>query len=842
MNTSILAGVEKSVLNVKRVLVIIAIALGLGTLPLGCTALGPGTFSYSIDTKIVPLHSDLPGLNGGLPRRVGVAVGPDGSRDEFVVNEVVFHPTSQADLKAFLAKYNGTVLRDGKPHVLAGVQRPAGLPESTGWYLIHVDLSRSLTDDLVSNMNAAGLSGQTAFSSEGVARLAALVVRERGREISPNFLGYGSQCYVCEHPDGAGGHLDAASWWWINMGYVRQAWEYVKYMGFPPVNTPFYPITVAIIDGGFDLDQTNGAPLNGNIDYRDYLGRDPLEINEVDSYWSAGGPNPNQCTGGKKCDWHGQMVFGAALAQASNNFGSAGTGAGGAARTLLIKVDGSYDSWGSAVYDAVYNGADVVNMSMGGQCGWWCKNVAGYSGYGPLKSGISGALNYGSIVVAAAGNDGQDISNVDYVPCKLNGVVCVGASATDGSAESKSNYGWIVDIWAPDCFKTTVTRDSAATASVGMDALATACGTSAASPYVAGVVALMKMLDKSLTYDQVRNILKSTAQLSADSKVKPGYVNALAAVEAVKAITPLTVQIHSPASGEELSYRDSVSFYVEVKDPQVPSPIAVPYGFSPTSMASFSSDRDGPLCSTGEEDATGNGAILGCAAPKQLSIGTHVITATVNGPFGSTASASIPINVINHPPFAKITYPLGGSTFNASQQIHLQGYGFDFDETISDNQLKWSAVHQDGLIHIWFQLGTGRDLWVSLEKGTYTVSLVATDSLGATGSDNITVNVQEATDYPTAQILLPANNSIFGLGKTIAFQGHATDPVDGQLIGSSLSWYSDVDGFLGTGNSLQTTLSGATCHTIVHTITLFATDSLGHTSSDSIRVSVMHLC
>jgi hypothetical protein len=62
-------------------------------------------FTFRIDPNIQPSERTLPGLNGGPPRPVGVTIGPDGNREEFVVNEVALDPSSEADLHSFLTEY-----------------------------------------------------------------------------------------------------------------------------------------------------------------------------------------------------------------------------------------------------------------------------------------------------------------------------------------------------------------------------------------------------------------------------------------------------------------------------------------------------------------------------------------------------------------------------------------------------------------------------------------------------------------------------------------------------------------------------------------------------------------
>jgi hypothetical protein len=117
----------------------------------------PPGFTYVIDDSVSPIAPTLPGLDGGPPRLVDVVVNPDGRRDLFVVNEVVFSPTSQAELDAFVKRYNGRVLRDGRPLLIseAGVSL-APPSQSSGRYLVQVDLRRSSLANIADYMAAAG--------------------------------------------------------------------------------------------------------------------------------------------------------------------------------------------------------------------------------------------------------------------------------------------------------------------------------------------------------------------------------------------------------------------------------------------------------------------------------------------------------------------------------------------------------------------------------------------------------------------------------------------------------------------------------------------------------------
>jgi len=317
-------------------------------------------FTFEIDSSIRPSQGVLPGLNGGPPRPVGVVIDPDGAPDEFVVNEVEFRPASVDDLYAFLRKYGGVVLRDSRAMIITEEGASLGPPAPfDNTHLIQVDLARSPLDDLARNMAATGVTGHFTFSSEGAARLAALLAREAGQDLSPNIVGH-IDCSICEHPDGKGGYLDAAEFWWLtedenpavsgdqglSVGVTR-AWEYLQYMGVPPPppgGSWSSPI-VAIIDIGFDFDPLTGLPPSGNDDYGFRLPTRPLQADLVDQDGTAGGVVDYAGV------WHGQQTFGAAAAYPNNFYGSAGTG-GEVVRPMLIRIDRSLSTWADAVKTA----------------------------------------------------------------------------------------------------------------------------------------------------------------------------------------------------------------------------------------------------------------------------------------------------------------------------------------------------------------------------------------------------------------------------------------------------------------------------------------------------------
>jgi glucose/arabinose dehydrogenase/PKD repeat protein len=71
--------------------------------------------------------------------------------------------------------------------------------------------------------------------------------------------------------------------------------------------------------------------------------------------------------------------------------------------------------------------------------------------------------------------------------------------------------------------------------------------------------------------------------------------------------------------------------------------------------------------------------------------------------------------------------------------------------------------------------------------GTYTAKLTVTDTLGATNS--ATVSIQAGNTAPTAFLDTPTAGTTWVVGQTINFTGHATDPQQGTLPASALTWH-----------------------------------------------------
>lgn len=165
----------------------------------------------------------------------------------------------------------------------------------------------------------------------------------------------------------------------------------------------------------------------------------------------------------------------------------------------------------AAIYYAVDNGANVINMSLGG------------SEYDPdLKTATDYAYNHNVVVVAAAGNCGTGTEqgcaslpagSMGY-PALNDHVISVGATTITDQRASFSSYGPDLDVVAPGSgtiSSTTWTAENST--SLYTSSLS---GTSYASPQVASLASLIKSIQPSSSVDDITAlILATTTKLPA---------------------------------------------------------------------------------------------------------------------------------------------------------------------------------------------------------------------------------------------------------------------------------------------------------------------------------------
>ncbi len=219
---------------------------------------------------------------------------------------------------------------------------------------------------------------------------------------------------------------------------------------------------------------------------------------------------------------HGTHVAGTIAQATNNNYGVAGVAY--EASLMPLKVLSGYGGGtvadiAEAIRFAADNGADVINMSLGG---------GGESQL--MKDAINYAHSKGVVIIAAAGNESQ---NAASYPARYPKVFAVSALGPDGEKAPYSNYGAGVDISAPGgsdagkVLQATVDMDSK-----GEEVFLGLQGTSMAAPHVAGVAALVKATGVEEP-DEIVKVITESARVIKDDGLNyygAGQLNAEAAV------------------------------------------------------------------------------------------------------------------------------------------------------------------------------------------------------------------------------------------------------------------------------------------------------------------------
>lgn len=206
---------------------------------------------------------------------------------------------------------------------------------------------------------------------------------------------------------------------------------------------------------------------------------------------------------------HGTHVAGIIGASISNYYGGSGIAPG----VQILGYRASDDNGRfmgadtvKAINAAVENGANIINMSLGGPVFTAAEDTA-----------LEAAYNAGVTVVAAAGNEAK---NGYSYPAAYDHVIAVGASDESGNKTTFSNYGSWVDVMAPGANMRSTYRG-------GSNNYCNMQGTSQACPVVAGVCALYMSAYGVTSPDEMEQIVKrSTTPCKTKGACASGIINA----------------------------------------------------------------------------------------------------------------------------------------------------------------------------------------------------------------------------------------------------------------------------------------------------------------------------
>jgi PKD repeat protein len=456
-------------------------------------------------------------------------------------------------------------------------------------------------------------------------------------------------------------------------------------------------VIIAILDTGADIDHPDLNLVTG------------YDFGDGDS-----NPDDNSSGGG-----HGTCCAGVAAAKANNGLGACGIAPG--CKVMPLKVANSAGSmYFSAIQNALYyaadNGANIISMSLG----------AAISSDPATDTAILYAYNAGLVILAATGNENK--STISYPAINAN-VIGVGAASPcgdrkrssslssecnpgvstdpngytcDGERWWGSNYGTntanaagAVDIIAPTILPTADIVGSGGYRSGDYEPFFN--GTSCATPYAAGVCALIKSANPSWTNVQIRTQLVNTAidivnvesGTGWDRRAGYGMVDAAAAVGGGGPVAPVAAFSGSPTSG-------TVPLTVTFTDQSTGSPTSWSWTFG-----------DGGTSTAQSPVYTYN------------STGTYTVTLTATNTVGSdseTKTNYITVNACNAPVAAFVGSPTtGGAPLTVN-----------FTDQSTNSPTSWSWTFGDA--------GTStaqNPSHVYSTAGTYTVTLTAANSCGS---------------------------------------------------------------------------------------------------------------
>ncbi|MGQ4378449.1 type VII secretion-associated serine protease mycosin [Streptomyces sp. SAS_267] len=305
-------------------------------------------------------------------------------------------------------------------------------------------------------------------------------------------------------------HADGirAQQWGLDAMHTQQAWRTTKGKG----------ITVAVLDTGVDALHPD---LKGNVlADKDLVG---FGASRGDASWAR----------------HGTAMAGIIAGHGHGPGDANGVmGIAPEAKILPVRViledkdparSKARNTRGNALADGIRwatdHGADVINLSLGDDSRSAHPEPA-------EDEAVQYALKKGVAVVASAGNGGEKGDHISY-PAAYPGVIAATAVDRYGTHASFSTRRWYATVSAPGVDVVIADPD---------DRYYEGWGTSAASAFVSGAVALVKAAHPGLSPAQIKRLLEDTARNvpsgGRDDSRGFGFVDPAAAIKAAGRLKP----------------------------------------------------------------------------------------------------------------------------------------------------------------------------------------------------------------------------------------------------------------------------------------------------------------
>lgn len=354
--------------------------------------------------------------------------------------------------------------------------------------------------------------------------------------------------------------------------YGHDHFEYHNFLKAWEVTKGSSDVVIAIVDSGVYYDHPdlknklwhNPEPGRANDFFVWEIENDTIGWN----FWESGdvfrGEEPIQNANPVgNYSTHGTHVAGIAAADTDNEIGIAGTGFN--SRFMPVKTGGTKDYPRNIVfgYDgilyAAINQADIINCSFGG---------TGFSHYG--QDVVDFATASGSLVVAAAGNNGTD---TPFYPAAFKNALSVGSVRInyDDVISHFSNYGYYLDVFAlgQSVLSTHFSYNSNEVSWSPSYQLST--GTSMAAPVVSGLAALLKAKYPAWPPERIatqirtnaRSIHAANTHFLYENRLGKGLIDAHAALTNLKPGLRITDYSFEKEEGRKINIGESGTVTLE---------------------------------------------------------------------------------------------------------------------------------------------------------------------------------------------------------------------------------------------------------------------------------------